>query len=293
MFVIISNNQIIGNYNNLESALLCLLDNCIKNNTNCLVYELMLNSNITLNKYFVNDDNLLIDNSDKPIDLKSFKYHKYILNKLKDLRDNQNLDIFIPIQEQNYAARIKDTSQKIEESHTQILQRKLQELQMKKDLINNKINEKKQFIETNEKSVINKKLELTDIKKKMKIYKDNLEEFNSIYVSDKKNYFRFKNEIASGDLGEHEIPVIFKNKWNLFQKMDDLTYLTDNLDFHIINYDELKHYKELLKDYKEVIIPTSYDNMFYCENLGVETTEDESENNETESITTEEVPDLI
>lgn len=260
-FIIVSNNEIIGNYNELAKSVLTALDYILKTDnmlTNeVTIIEVLLESSTVLNKYFITKDGILDDQNNK-IDFTNNILNKYIQQKLSDVF--YSTKIFLPIiDNQSQETQVQET----EVQETQSLD-KLKSLIKMKAEIEQKLKEKEDKIKV-EREIINKKLLLENKKKKLKIFKENLTEFNNIFLADKKLYFTFKDDIENNNMKEIDIPILFKNKYPVYKQLDEEKILTSNFDD--VDIKESIRYKELIKNNDNIVIPSAYDNIFYCTNL--------------------------
>jgi predicted RNase H-like nuclease (RuvC/YqgF family) len=138
------------------------------------------------------------------------------------------------------------------------LQQKINELEQIKKQEDSKLSEMKKTVQPTEEKYqeyLEEKAKLDNLKKELKQDQEKWEEIEKKFEADKKLYFIFKNEIATEQRSENNIPILFKDTYPIFKQLDEESKLN--------NDEEIKHYLELTKYYKNTVFMTSeFDDLF-------------------------------
>jgi hypothetical protein len=146
---------------------------------------------------------------------------------------------------------------------------------------------------------LEKKHKIGLIEKKLKLKKEKEEEKKRIFIVDRNTFNRLINEINNNERDIDDIPLIFKNKFIIFQQLKS-EYESES-DYQ--NIDELEQYEKYIKIEKElnlqkINIDNDHDNMFasnsiydklYNDLKNINTNNSEFENSEFENSENSEI----
>lgn len=168
-------------------------------------------------------------------------YNYHLLKEVKSYNtEESDINLFIPLETVPNNPNID------------ALKEKLDKLAMMKE---EEERELQRILQEKNQEYIEEKARLEKIKLEMKKNQEKWEEIQKKFDADKKLYYIFKQEIETGERMEDEIPILFKDNYPIFKQLDEEEKLNTN--------EEVKHYLDLTKYYKNTIFLTSeFDNLF-------------------------------
>lgn len=171
------------------------------------------------------------------------RFEKYNYHLLKESKtcclEESEINLFIPL----------DPEQSCIENE---LKEKLHKLTALKEEEERELN---RILQEKNQEYIEEKARLEKVKLEMKRNQEKWEEIQKKFDADKKLYYIFQREIEEGKRTEEEIPILFKDIFPIFKQLDEDNKLNTN--------EEVKHYLDLTKYYKNTIFLTSeFDDLF-------------------------------
>lgn len=227
------------------------------------------------NKYGFEDEYSNDINIDSDIQNKINKYiHK---RDKKDIGDTQtNLDIFIPlsINEQKTENVINtEFINKLELENKEIdiefIKKRIDELTKIKNKETEKNNEIKHNINEKKEYILKEKCKTQNKKSKLYFEKEKWDELKRKYNINYNLYIKFNNEIKNGQRNINDIPEIFIQEYNIFQKI-----YKPNADINQL----FNIYLEEKKDTKNLDLFTKYNNLFEDNNIVISESSFETKN---------------
>jgi hypothetical protein len=168
-------------------------------------------------------------------------YNYHLLKEVKSYNtEESDINLFIPLETVPNNPNIDALKEKLDKLAT-MRDEEERELQ--------------RILQEKNQEYIEEKARLEKIKLEMKKNQEKWEEIQKKFDADKKLYYIFKREIENGERIEDEIPILFKDNYPVFKQLDEEEKLNTN--------EEVKHYLDLTKYYKNTIFLTSeFDNLF-------------------------------
>lgn len=199
-YLIEYNNEIIGIYDNFNTAKLFILS-CLQHNfmkDQAIIHKFCLNSCLKLNSKIIK------------LDINTTK--KFTIDTTFS-----NTNIILSNTESSYKSSSQELTSKSEEIDSDNKQPILDNKQLES---NNSINyDDKVFLD-----IANQKIELQHKINLLKKQKENMEEVKNVYENDLKMFYLFKQTQESND--QFEIPELFINKYKIMHQLDTDNKLT-------------------------------------------------------------------
>lgn len=274
-YIVFYNSKVIIISDSLEVCLSVCIDKIIEYKymhqeidfKNILIQEYL--EGVTLNKniYFDITKICFVDEYDAIIAISNDlgnKINKYI--KSHDNGDTQTqLDIFIPLSiNEPKTENVINTEfiTKLEKENKDIdldfIKKRIDELTHIKNKETEKIEEMKNTLTKKKDIILKTKSETENKKSKLKYEKEKWEEIKRKYDINYNIYLSLKNEIKTGERKENDIPELFVNEYNIFEKI----FIPD------VDKKELfDSYLDEKKQNKNTDLFTKYNNLFEEDNI--------------------------
>lgn len=244
-------------YNKILTGDSCNIKILIKN-----FQIIQYNNNVVINIYQLDSNFKLIDVNMIAIKFTSISIIDLLL-KLDNINDNDNINIdsnelnlFIPI-------TITETSHPVNNRDLIELETKMNMLKTMKE--NEKINldKIKDNIKIKEEQVFMEKIKNESIKNKLEQKKEYYDKLFNKFKIDKDIYFKIKKEIDNGERNINNLPILFIDEYNIFNKLNNENYLNSSYCLDDIFQQYLK-----FKPEKTQHFVSNYDNIFENDNWG-------------------------
>jgi hypothetical protein len=279
-YILRDKQEIFGIYSTLEQAYISLLqfiynfyryskyisDNNINSKIFITQFQIIsYTNNIINNIYNLNYNYNLLDFNSEILELNSIAIMDF-LTKISLINDDLNVDsndlnLFIPI---NFTETEKKNNINIDNINIDEIKKKLDKLQQDKESHLQKINDEKNKLKQKEEQFLIEKMKTERLKQQINNKTEKYEKLKNKFKIDKNIYFQIKNEIDSGNRSISNLPELFINEFNIFDKLNQDNILTNSnselqLNEYIkqknnIEYDTMHHinnkYDELFNNIK-------------------------------------------
>jgi len=273
IYVLFDSNEIIGTFDSLLDAFhhyLTTIDIVIKYNNNIekIISNMRIleyNNNLIKEIYTIKNSNLY-SSTDKIIIFDQIGI-KNLLNKIfnnQNIIDESEMKLFIPLADIRTEI-INDTKNTPSKLNLNELKEIIKKLEYEKENELKNIDNLKNDYETKEEKYIEKLMKVQESKLSIMRKKDKQELIQKKFDADQKLYLIFKTEIETGKRDIDDIPILFKEIYPIFVKIEEENIVNKQEILFVyetlikkIDYSANEDYKELFEESDEL--------SFYCNN---------------------------